>query len=423
MRNRNGKEPLTLGNLVSYVFALAPIIAILVFGLANKLGYNISDRLAFKIIILFIVMYLGAFIFGCFYLLYRRVKPDKRVSSIYNSSKYSKNDIIIDSNILESFENVKHEAFKISVAKFLDKIFVILCGPFLLLSFLIYCITNVKVGLLIFGFIPTVILMAVLITIVRHNIIHKITKKSYSGIYMDSVIEPLVKSIYEKVNIAWRFNEVNLYRDFRRVGAINNYDKEHQSLYLDTLSFDECGFILGNLSGYYESRDIDDNNKTTTRLDFKGQLIVTKYRDSVNTPVRIYTSKKDLFGKEYINVGSSKYISKRGNKIDTENEEFNENFEVYCDDSTTAFYVLNPVVMEALLRIKSLFKKFSVEVYRDKVYIAINTGSYILSSPKSYKEFLNLDLREEYLNILSISDIVEDIRDGLNASINYNNMF
>ena len=86
---------------------------------------------------------------------------------------------------------------------------------------------------------------------------------------------------------------------------------------------------------------------------FVGQAYKLRYKSQMQGTVRIMTTTQWM-GREVLD-GYRKQDKDREEKIETENQSFNGQFDVYATNSHTAFYVVTPLVMERLMEMKKRY--------------------------------------------------------------------
>lgn len=163
----------------------------------------------------------------------------------------------------------------------------------------------------------------------------------------------------------------------------------------------------------------DNDGKRETKTVYSGQVYTAHYKTELPGTVRIFATKRmALTGKE-TNAG---YPSKRKGetKIETENILFNDNFDVYASDEQSAFFILNPIVMEQLLVMKRRYEQVGVYISKDQMVITLKTNQTLF--PKwiymKQKEQETLEKsKEQARSMLRMSELLED---SINGSIRNN---
>lgn len=130
-------------------------------------------------------------------------------------------------------------------------------------------------------------------------------------------------------------------------------------------------FQFCDLTIQVTSRISQENEAPDTA--FYGQFFVARFNKSFSTPVYL-TPRKGLAGKMR-NNDISTYTFHQGEKIQLEDPEFMQMFNVYAVDQIEARYLLTPSLME---RIKELAKRtkgdYHITFYENKITVANNSG-------------------------------------------------
>lgn len=119
-------------------------------------------------------------------------------------------------------------------------------------------------------------------------------------------------------------------------------------------------------------------------------------------------------GKESLE-GFRKRDKDREERIETENQVFNEQFDVYATDAHSAFYVVTPMVMERLLAMKAKYGSFGVAVSGSEMTIALCSGYYLFEPPGSYQEIENISVEksaDEIRQMLLFARLLENTING-----------
>lgn len=157
----------------------------------------------------------------------------------------------------------------------------------------------------------------------------------------------------------------------------------------------------------------DHNDRYYDKAVFAGQAYVLRYKSRMQGSVRVMTTTRWM-GKESSD-GFKKQDQGREEKIETENQVFNEQFDVYATDAHSAFYVVTPVVMERLLAMKAKYGSFGLSVRGDEIAIALSSGYYLFEPPESYQEIENISVEksaDEIRRMLLFAHLLEDTVNG-----------
>jgi hypothetical protein len=129
------------------------------------------------------------------------------------------------------------------------------------------------------------------------------------------------------------------------------------------VAFQSCNVTVTYRPSFTSEKDPDD-------LVFSGNYFVARFHKTFPTPIYIHP-RKGVFGVLKESTTTS-YLNTEGNKILLEDPEFQEQFNVYCDDQVVARYVLTPAMME---RIKAINKR-----NKGKLYMAINQNNIVMAT-------------------------------------------
>lgn len=193
-------------------------------------------------------------------------------------------------------------------------------------------------------------------------------------------------------------------------GVVPDFD-DFQGSYLIRYEKDGKACAFSNLT--LTMREKDHNDRYYNKAVFVGQAYVLRYKSRMQGSVRIMTTTQWM-GKESLE-GFRKRDKDREEKIETENQVFNEQFDVYATDAHSAFYVVTPVVMERLLAMKAKYGSFGVAVSGSEMTIALCSGYYLFEPPGSYQEIENISVEksaDEIRQMLLFARLLENTING-----------
>lgn len=241
--------------------------------------------------------------------------------------------------------------------------------------------------------------------------------------YLNSCILPIAKQIDENVKVS---KELSVYPDFdgkchRELGKwfeenyiMPSFNTSFEAdTVINTLDTNDDGFLFFNAEAESKHRDNDGHTYTTT--EFKGTIITLKTKLNTTSNVSLYTSGHFL-GKE-----TSDGYKKIKDTIDTENDEFNKNFQVTSEEQSQGFYVLSPLVMENLLKLKELYGSYGLFVHNGYLTFAFRNGKK-LNMPEKTKEAKNMSLEKSVKDMIEMLNMAYKCKDAidLNADKNFN---
>lgn len=197
-------------------------------------------------------------------------------------------------------------------------------------------------------------------------------------------------------------------------GVVPDFD-DFQGSYL--INYEKGGKACAFSNLTLTRREKDHNDRYYNKAVFVGQAYVLRYKSQMQGTVRIMTTTQWM-GRERLD-GFKKWDKDREEKIETENQSFNEQFDVYATDAHTAFYVVTPVVMERLLAMKAKYGSFGVAVNGREIAIALCSRYYLFEPPESYQEIENISVEksaDEIRQMLLFAQLLEDTINGRTAA-------
>ncbi|MCM1087437.1 MAG: DUF3137 domain-containing protein [Muribaculaceae bacterium] len=199
-------------------------------------------------------------------------------------------------------------------------------------------------------------------------------------------------------------------------GILPSYDSYQQN---GILRYQKNGReqTISNL--YLMQRHEDSKERVSYKVSYRGQAYTAHYRTMLPGAVRILPTKMiPVINRETIGCYPSR--RREESKIETENVLFNNQFDVYATDEQSAFFVLNPVVIEQLLEMKRHYEQFGIFIQDDEMVITLETDCMVIPKRFYQKEQEAQDIsivREEVRKLIQTADLLED---ALNGSIQHN---
>ena len=178
---------------------------------------------------------------------------------------------------------------------------------------------------------------------------------------------------------------------------------------LDSLSVKDDGFFCSVVKTYY-------NSGRSYHIDFEGTLIVIKLTKHISDSIDFFTTvqTKNIFGIEKERVSKSGYemLHKDEVKVDVENIEFNNNFEIYTKNKTTTLNLFTPRVIKALIKLKNQYNTFGGSILNDYLFIGINDVKY-LGMPTSTDKAKGLSIETQVADLFKLLDMIFAVRDAV----------
>ncbi len=194
------------------------------------------------------------------------------------------------------------------------------------------------------------------------------------------------------------------------LGVVPEFNRASGS-YLINCKKDGKLFGFSNLALF--EREKDNHDEYYFKQVFAGQAFVLHYKSRMQGCVRIMTTGM-LMGREYLS-GFRELDKNKEEKIETENQVLNAQFDVYATNAHSAFYVLTPLVMERLLGMKNKYGRFGVAVSGSEIAIALSTGYFMFEAPRSYQNIEHISVensKNQIRQMLAFAQLIEDTING-----------
>lgn len=112
-----------------------------------------------------------------------------------------------------------------------------------------------------------------------------------------------------------------------------------------------------------------------TKTCFTGRFFVFDFLKHPEAPVRVMgkSFNPDGFDQGIVSAVKTRFTESQ-NQVFMESEQFNKNFNVFCADAQTAFYILTPQIVEAITMLSNQYQGKIALCFRDKkMYVAISS--------------------------------------------------
>lgn len=157
-----------------------------------------------------------------------------------------------------------------------------------------------------------------------------------------------------------------------------------------------------------KERDSDGHKRTRTTTQFQGQVMKMELGKDIEGFVQIKEKKNPRKRNGFIaNIFGT---DTSHNNIETENVEFNNQFEIKTSDDQLAFYILTPQFMESVMRLDELADGYTnIEFRGTSVVLTLNNGKDSFEVNKTLGSQRRLEkyrqsFREELETILGVFD-------------------
>jgi hypothetical protein len=190
----------------------------------------------------------------------------------------------------------------------------------------------------------------------------------------------------------------------RNAGLVSGWDECYGSDYC-TGSYKGVRIQFSDirLTEIERKKDKDGNTKESETTVFMGQWLICELDKELPARLRLRENTRKVLGGDY---------QKGKGNLDTENEAFNEKYQIIADDEHTAFYILTPHFMEKIVEmdVKAHGRTFMC-FDRNRIHIAINNNrdSFEISTKAGSVNDLNA-LRDRFrAETEYLTDLLDEI--------------
>ena len=220
--------------------------------------------------------------------------------------------------------------------------------------------------------------------------------ESLQDVYAKEVLEPLLQNFYPDLTVEKKGIALE---------DVVRFTPKSQKYLQDTFLFfhDDRGLLIGNLESYHTT----GGKHSTTVYDFTGQLYCMKSPVTVQGEVRIVPTDRAFLLKNEVQY---RYpgCGKGEMKLDTEDIQHNEHFDIYATDEFGTRRFLTPEVLRVFSE-KFAGQELSIYIKGDLLYIAIYSGHKMFRAPDTEAEINSLSFTEEYKKLRGSLEYIEDI--------------
>ena len=237
---------------------------------------------------------------------------------------------------------------------------------------------------------------------VYYNMNHKLPgmffgkQESLQDVYAKEVLEPLLQNFYPDLKVEKKGIALE---------DVVRFTPKSQKYLQNTFLFfrDDRDLLMGNLESYHTT----GGKHSKTIYDFTGQLYCMKSPVKVQGEVRIVPTDRGFLLKNEVQYRYPA-CGKGEMKLDTEDIQHNEHFDIYTTDEFGTRRFLTP---EVLRRFSEKFagKEISLYIKGDLLYIALYSGYEMFRAPDTEEEINSLSFTEEYKKLRGSLEYIEDI--------------
>jgi len=221
-------------------------------------------------------------------------------------------------------------------------------------------------------------------------------QESLQDVYAKEVLEPLLQNFYPDLTVEKKGIALE---------DVVRFTPKSQKYIQNTFLFfhDDRRLLMGNLESYHTT----GGKHSKTIYDFTGQLYCMKSPVKVQGEVRIVPTDRGFLLKNEVQY---RYpgCGKGEMKLDTEDIQHNEHFDIYATDEFGTRRFLTPEVLRVFSE-KFAGQELSIYIKGDLLYIAIYSGHKMFRAPYTEADINNLSFTEEYKKLRSSLEYIEDI--------------
>lgn len=230
-------------------------------------------------------------------------------------------------------------------------------------------------------------------------------QRTNEEIFTEDFLDPVLKEIFPNVSLNYHGGYPI---DILKFSTPNS--KIYNQFCL--LAFNDASDLtVCNLHSYHQetrTRTVGSSTETYTVdvTDFDGQVFSLRVASNLNGYIRVVPTKKSFFLKREVQHNYPKLLQGEV-KIDTEDINHNENYNIYCTDELSARKFLSPRVLEWFDNNISQ-NAVSMFVNSDRLYISLNTKYFLFMPPTSFDQIKQLSMVEEYKKLRMAVDYIRN---------------
>lgn len=226
-------------------------------------------------------------------------------------------------------------------------------------------------------------------------------KEDNEHLYVENMLNPIVKEIFPE-------GEISVNSDFPldAIKSVIPRSKTYQS-YRQISFHNESDLAVTNVYAYHteeRTSNNDQNSTTVTVEDFRGQVYRMRFPGAFTGHIRVVPTRRTAIFKH--EVQDYPGTLRQEMKIDTEDIQHNENYNIYCTDELVARNFLNPTVLDWFDQNISQ-SQTAIYIEDDMLYISRYTSQDLFPIPRTPAEIDKLSLMEEYRKLREEIDFIQ----------------
>lgn len=222
--------------------------------------------------------------------------------------------------------------------------------------------------------------------------------KKYRELYKSTMVDRVAREYFPEYEY---LPTQGFRRDYLKELGIMSFGSDYESE--DMLKGVYNGVPFTRADVYIADTSTDSEGNSTTTVYFRGQWLEIEPNKSFRTDLQIIQK-----GFGFTNRKKSIFTRKteRRHVLETEDVEFNKNFQCLCQNDAEAFYLLTPTLMQSIMRLSEVLPyKMMIAYVDNKLHVLVDThrDSMEPSSPKNGNFDRQIaDLRQDMEIIVSV---------------------
>lgn len=231
-----------------------------------------------------------------------------------------------------------------------------------------------------------------------------IVKGSLSEVFSELSYEPNQGISAEEVELSELVELKDLYESNDLIAA--RYGK---------VKFKQADIVIRDKSKVVGEKGTAHEVETTC---FTGRFLVFDFLKPTEAPVKVMGKNFNPEGNSKGAIGTLKnkvMHNKNKNQVSMESEMFNNNFNVFCDDAKSAFYILTPQIIEGITMLSDQYQgKIALCFREEKMFVAISSKKDSLEP----KLLSNRTIEKEKESVLKDIKVITDFIHLMNLENN-----
>ena len=229
--------------------------------------------------------------------------------------------------------------------------------------------------------------------------------KNNDDLYAEEFLNPILQKIFPKANLGQRGS-----LPLHAMKKVTPKSEKYEPFFFLSLGDEQdtrmCNLYSSHTETRIETRDGKEYAKNVQVTDFVGQVFSMQLPVNFNGQLRVVPTKKTLVLKREVQDAYPGALPGE-QKIDVEDIQHNENFNIYCSDELSARKFLSPRV---LTWFDEHISQNGLCVYLEgnKLYISLYTDNFIFPTPQTPEEVDGLSIEKEYKELRKQLDFLLD---------------